>query len=224
MLELLQGAGEADPNAVPLDLLLIRLGMAFGLGCLSAGIHFFTATPGKKGIDRSFLATLVLLSVLIALVTIVIGSNVARAFSLVGTLAIVRFRTVVEDTSDTAFVIYSVAAGMCAGSGYLVGPLACAPLVFIAAWAFRPRRRNEPTSEGSLILRFPAGQSPDPRIDTLLNQHLGHYRLSGLSTARGGAALDVTYSIPLLPPDKLLVLVNELSRVEGVQAVELKGN
>jgi hypothetical protein len=224
MLELLQGGGEGDPNTVPLDLLLIRLGMAFGLGCLSAGIHYITATPGKKGIDRSFLATLVLLSVLIALVTIVIGSNVARAFSLVGTLAIVRFRTVVEDTSDTAFVIYSVAAGMCAGSGYLAGPLVCAPLVLAAAAAFRPRRRNEATGEGSLILRLPAGHSPDPRIGALLNHHLGNYRLSGLSTARGGAALDVTYAIPLRAPETMLELVNELSRVEGVQAVELKGN
>ena len=49
-----------------------------------------------------------LLSILIAMVTQVIGDNIARAFSLVGALSIVRFRTVVRDTQDTAYVIFAV--------------------------------------------------------------------------------------------------------------------
>ena len=48
----------------------------------------------------------------IAMVTQVTGQNVALAFSLVGALSIVRFRTVVQDTNDTAFVIFAVAGGM----------------------------------------------------------------------------------------------------------------
>ena len=59
-----------------------------------------------------------LLSILIAMVTQVIGDNVARAFSLVGALSIVRFRTVVRDTVDTAFVIFAVAVGMAVGAGH----------------------------------------------------------------------------------------------------------
>ena len=47
----------------------------------------------------------------IAMVTQVTGQNVALAFSLVGALSIVRFRTVVQDTNDTAFVIFAVAGG-----------------------------------------------------------------------------------------------------------------
>ena len=57
-----------------------------------------------------------LLSILIAMVTQVIGDNIARAFSLVGALSIVRFRTVVRDTQDTAFVIFAVAVGMAMGA------------------------------------------------------------------------------------------------------------
>ncbi len=57
-----------------------------------------------------------LLAVLIAMVTQVIGDNVALAFSLVGALAIVRFRTVVRDTQDTAFVMLSVVVGMAVGA------------------------------------------------------------------------------------------------------------
>ena len=65
---------------------------------------------------ESFTVTLVLLTILIAMVTQVIGDNVARAFSLVGALSIVRFRTVVRDTQDTAYVIFAVAVGMAVGS------------------------------------------------------------------------------------------------------------
>ena len=65
---------------------------------------------------ESFVVTLVLLTILIAMVTQVIGDNVARAFSLVGALSIVRFRTVVRDTQDTAYVIFAVAVGMAVGA------------------------------------------------------------------------------------------------------------
>src|SRR5688572_18255094 len=117
-------------------MLAFRLGSAFVLGLLASGVYALACRWAGRKADPSFLTTLVLLSLLISLVTLVIGNNVARAFSLVGTLAIVRFRTVVEDTRDTAFVIYSVACGMCAGSGYILGPVACAPLVLAATWLF----------------------------------------------------------------------------------------
>jgi hypothetical protein len=44
------------------------------------------------------------------------GDNIARAFSLVGALSLVRFRTVVRDTKDTAYVIVAVIGGLSAGA------------------------------------------------------------------------------------------------------------
>src|SRR5438093_9026246 len=115
----------------------VRLAAAFVLGCVVAGVYRLTHGRGRP-VPLAMTATLVLLSVLIAAVTLVIGNSVARAFSLVGALAIVRFRTIVEDTRDTAFVIYAVVAGMGSGSGYLVAPLVVTPPVLLAAWLFRP--------------------------------------------------------------------------------------
>jgi hypothetical protein len=218
--EWLSGA-VVDEGALPLNVVVARLLVAFTLGCVAAAVHYF-ATARKA--DRQFLATLVLLSVLIALVTLVIGNNVARAFSLVGALAIVRFRTVVEDTRDTAFVIYAVVVGMAAGTGYLVGPLVCTPLVILVAWMFRaPAEKAPPPIEGTLVLRLGAGHAPDGRLDALLGQHLGPHRLTGMSTARGGSALDVSYAIRLPAADRSFALVTELNRLDGVQGVELKG-
>src|SRR3954454_24661098 len=84
-------------NVTP-EFVLIRLLVALAMGGLIAWSFHRTDTGGDRG--RSFPTTLVLLCVLVAMVTQVIGDNVARAFSLVGALSIVRFRTVVRDTKD----------------------------------------------------------------------------------------------------------------------------
>lgn len=205
-----------------LDVLTWRLGAAFGLGCLVAGIYWLTNRRAGP-VSRSFLATLILLSVVIALVTVVIGDNIARAFSLVGALAIVRFRTVVEDTRDTAFVMFAVVVGMAAGADYIVAPLLAAPLVLVAAWVFRPTRPPTEPAPAALVLRLAAVNPPDERIHQVLRKHGVVAHLTSLGTARGGTALDMTFAIRLPDPHKTLALVAELSAIEGVQNVEVKG-
>src|SRR6185436_12080269 len=112
---------QADAE-LSLSMLVVRLVSSFALGCVVAAVYRFTH-GGPGGQSRGLMATLVLLTVLICMMTLVIGNNVARAFSLVGALAIVRFRTVVEDTRDTAFVIFAVSVGMAVGAGFLLIPI-----------------------------------------------------------------------------------------------------
>lgn len=209
-----------EENSNPRDV-VYRLLAAFIMGFVVAGVYCFTTPRGEKA-NRSFLATLVLLSVLIGLVTLVVGNNAARAFSLVGALAIVRFRTVVEDIRDTAFVIFGVAAGMAAGSGYLLAPLACTPLVFLGSILFRRQESTSSASWGSVVLRLSTGRPVVDDVQAVLKQHLKDFRLAGLATARGGSALDLTFAVRLPGPDQVFALVNALNRVEGVQSVEVR--
>ncbi len=89
------------------DAFLGQLIAAIVLGGMVAVVY--RLSHGRDAANSHMMATtLVLLSGLIAMVSIVIGDSVARAFSLVGALSIVRFRTVVDDTRDTAFVIFAV--------------------------------------------------------------------------------------------------------------------
>src|ERR671910_1932205 len=113
---------------------LVRLIAALAMGTLVAVIYKWARSSEAS----SFTATLVFLSILIAMVTQVIGDNVARAFSLVGALSIVRFRTVVRDTQDTAYVIFAVAVGMAVGAGH--PGLAASGLGVIAFAAFVMRK------------------------------------------------------------------------------------
>ena len=92
----------SDKLPLTWDILAFRLIVAavYG-GCVAAVFHL---SYGRRKPDASIMiTTLVLLAILVAMVSMVIGESVARAFSLVGALSIVRFRTVVEDTRDTVF-------------------------------------------------------------------------------------------------------------------------
>jgi hypothetical protein len=217
MPELLRG--DLQAAVVPLAV-LGRLGGAALLGAIVAWIY--QRTRPSSDTSSSLAVTLVLLSILIAMVTQVIGDNVARAFSLVGALSIVRFRTVVRDTVDTAFVIFAVAVGMATGASHASVALSGIGVVGIAAW-FMSRRRMALASPDSYSLQVKIGLGHD--AEAVLGQALGgqvrNRRLVSMSTARQGLALEATYRIELVDDRSPGEVVKALNRVEGVQGVSL---
>ena len=123
--------------------------------CSSAGVvaWIYRRTRPASDTSSSLSVTLVLLSILIAMVTQVIGDNVARAFSLVGALSIVRFRTVVRDTADTAFVIFAVAVGMAAGAGH--PSVALSGIAVVGVGGLVHDERRQPAVESEVTVSAP---------------------------------------------------------------------
>ena len=74
--------------------------------------------------NREFIWTLFVFTIMTTLMTMVIGNNIARAFGLVGALSLVRFRSVMKSTLDTAFVFWSLGTGMACGTGQFI-PAIC---------------------------------------------------------------------------------------------------
>jgi hypothetical protein len=186
----------------------------------------YRVTHGRHHEDPTTLkTTLVLLAILIAMVSMVIGDSVARAFSLVGALSIVRFRTVVEDTRDTAFVIFAVIVGMAAGAGQFILPLIGIPVVGVAAvvlsYAFR-KNTTPAQPESTLAVRLGLGRDPEAVLGPILQRQLESHRMISAETARQGSALDLKYLVRLGASAKMAALVSELNQVEGVQGVELR--
>jgi hypothetical protein len=204
---------------------LLRLIVAMLLGALVALVY--RRTRAASEVAPSFTATLVLLSILIAMVTQVIGDNIARAFSLVGALSIVRFRTVVRDTQDTAFVIFAVAVGMAVGAGNHW--LAAGGIVVVAVASLVMKRRAAPevipSSEGDpfeLQLRLGIGHDPQVVVGPTLDAHVGERRLMSIATARQGLAVDATYHTALRTEQSADALLRALNRLDGVQSVALQ--
>jgi hypothetical protein len=216
---------QAPPPAV----VILRLVAALGLGAVVALVY--RKTRPSLDVSPSFTATLVLLSILIAMVTQVIGDNVARAFSLVGALSIVRFRTVVRDTQDTAFVIFAVGVGMAVGAGNHW--VAIGGIAVVAAAAFlmkrgRGGRSNRAAAAAAagdpfeLQVRVGIGHDPQVVVGPTLDQLVPERRLMSIATARQGLAVDATYRTALRTDQSANELLRALNRIEGVQSVALQ--
>ena len=213
----------ANSHDLRAEVLALRLGLALLLGLVIAAVHARTQDRNIPPAPN-FASTLVLLCILIAIVTQVIGDNTARAFSLVGALAIIRFRTVVEDTRDTAFVIFAVVIGMSVGAGYPAVALIGLGVVSAAAVTVCPRRPAGPVpaADWGLNVRVGLGSDPDSLLKEVFAKHLEHTEILSTSTSRQGAALDLSYRVRLRPSSTATSLVAELNRLEGVQNVELR--
>lgn len=211
-----RGSSDVAPTSV-----LLRLAVALVLGAVVAWIY--RRARGPAAASGSFPGTLVLLCVLIAMVTQVIGDNVARAFSLVGALSIVRFRTVVRDTQDTAYVIFAVVVGMAVGAQALWVAAIGLVVVGLAGWLLcRTTAADDTAGSWLLNIRLNVGLDPEVALGPALSPHVARRSLLSAGTARQGIALEVIFDLDLRPAARADALVQTLNRIEGVQAVSLK--
>ena len=215
---------EATAPAIPLIDLVLRLSLALVFGTIVATIYRLTQR-GDVTSSPTFVPTLVMLTVLLAIVTQVIGNSAALAFSLVGILSIVRFRTVVEDTRDTAFVIFAVVVGMATGVANYTVALTGLVIVGGAAIVMRFLPLNGPPRsdlDWTLLVRVSTGAGAASPWEDVLARYCTHRQLLGTQTARQGAVLELTYRLRLKADAVPLQLLNELNRLEGIQNLELK--
>lgn len=195
---------------------LARLLVALVLGVVVTWVYLRTS---RNQATPSLPTTLVLLSVLIAMVTQVIGDNVARAFSLVGALSIVRFRTAVRDTRDTAFVIFAVATGMSAGAHNLEVALIGLGVVAVAAFIMAAFDHGAPLDRTTYLVRVRAALAID--LDKVLAKSLGpDARVMVVSTAKQGTAIEAVYEIRLAQPAH--TLLREINSMDGIQEVRIE--
>jgi len=163
------------------------------------GIVVFVYRKSRSPIEQtpSFPPTLLLMTVLIAMVTQVVGDNTARAFSLVGVLSIVRFRTVVRDTLDTVFVIFAVAVGMAVGADKLWVAGIGIVIVILALVIVKSAPHNLGGTMTAYHLTVRAGSEKDVlgALEPLLDAHLLDRRLLSISSAKHGAAIDRSYEV-----------------------------
>lgn len=213
----------AGDGQLTLQMIAARMVVAAIMG-LVVGCVYHASQRKQIGESFSFIVTLSMLTILVAMTTMVIGNSVARAFSLVGALSIVRFRTVVDDTRDTAFVIFAVVVGMAVGAGIVEVYLIGVPIVaFISTClSIVGRGLKVPNVDRRLELRVEGGIDSDGLLSETFRQQLAAHRLTAVSTAKQGAAIDLVYCVRLMRPETSLQFVRSLSQLDGVQSVELK--
>ena len=201
--------------------MLINLGVAFIAGLLVAAIY--KGTRPRSHVTPSFPPTLVLLAILLAMVTQVIGESLARAFGLVGALSIVRFRTIVRDTQDTAFVIFAVVVGMAAGAqAFTIIALGLAVGGLAAALVRTKTHIGWADAENTLSVRLGLGVNHETLLKDAFDKNVEASELLSVVTAKGGAAIEYIYRVRMKPGFEAGPFVRELTKLEGVQNVELR--
>jgi uncharacterized membrane protein YhiD involved in acid resistance len=199
--------------------MLINLALAVILGFFVATVYRFT----HKGLSysQSFTQTILYVTVIVALVMMVIGGSLARAFALVGALSIIRFRTVVKDTKDTSFIFAGLGVGMAAGtSNYF---LAAAGTVFICILALVLHKSNYGALyKSEFILRFIFDQSHSSAAYLeVLQKYSKRSNMLHIEPSGDGQFLKLTYDITLKEDATAEKLTQAFDSVEGTSEVVL---
>ncbi len=91
-----------------------NLVVAFICGFIISRIYCWSSRSSSN--SRNFVNSLIAMAMITAVVILVIGNNLARAFGLVGAMSIIRFRTAVKDVQDIVFIFFSLRSGWPPGS------------------------------------------------------------------------------------------------------------
>jgi uncharacterized membrane protein YhiD involved in acid resistance len=199
--------------------MILNMALAVTLGAVLGAVYRST----HKGLSysQSFTLTVVFVTVIVAMVMMVIGNSLSRAFALVGALSIIRFRTVVKDTKDTAFVFWGLAAGMAAGTGnYVLAAIGTVVMGLLAIVLHRSNFGALYKSEFILRFRFDKNSPSDSYLE-LISQMAKRSNLLHIEPSGDGASLSLTYDIILREDRTADELASAFGKQEGVSEVTL---
>jgi len=194
--------------------------VAFILGLFISFLYRIT----YKGYSYStaFVNTLIIICMVTAIVIMVIGNNLARAFGLVGAMSIIRFRTALKDSRDIAYVFFALAAGMAAGAGGLmiaiVGSIMVGLIILILFGTNYGSIRHK-----ELLLKFwmIPEEGDQPIYMPIFKNFLSNYSLLNVQSARLGQFLELSFHVRFKKQEQARAFIRALSGLEGIERVSL---
>jgi len=190
---------------------------------LSAFIGWiYKITHRGTSYTQSFVFTLVLNGMVVALVMMIVGSNIARAFSLVGALSIIRFRNAVKETRDVGFIFFTMVIGMAIGTRFYL--LAIAGTVVISLMLLIMTRFDWYAREmASQILRVqvPSSIAFDNLFDRALVKYTSTSELISVDTIHNGTLTELTYSIGMKKSNQIQEFLSEIRKLNDNNKVTL---
>jgi uncharacterized membrane protein YhiD involved in acid resistance len=207
--------GTFSPQSVLLSLLL-----AFILGQVLAWVYY--ATHSSLSYSRSFVQSLILITVVVAMVMAVIGNNIITAVGLMGALAIIRFRNIIKDTRDIAFIFCSLVVGMATGSQrYATAIVGTVVLSVIAVYLYLTGFGTHRPHNGFLRFSYRGHIGPEHPIPAILKRFCGNFTLISVQDAGFGSPAEYAYQLIIRNASKNEQMIAELGRIDGIENVSL---
>lgn len=171
---------------------------------------------------QSFVFTLVLNGMIVALVMLIVGSDIARAFSLVGALSIIRFRNAVKETRDVGFIFFTMAIGMAIGTRfYLLGIIAAAVISLVIVLMTRFNWYAREMTNQILRVQVPNGMSFDSLFDRVFVKYTSASELISVDSVYSGTMTELTYSIGMKKSNQVQDFLGEIKNLNGDNKVTL---
>ena len=197
---------------------LIALLLSFVCGHIVAWVYMLTHSG--LSYSRSYVNTLIIMPVIVTLVMMILANNLVLAFGLMAIFAMVRFRSVLRDTLDTAYVLVVIVLGLACGTlKFTSAILGCVAMVGIMGyfWAsgFGTRHRY------NLILNVQWARSAAELADLrrLLERHARSSTCASQRSSDAGKGVDISYRLLLRDPDRSHELIEEVRALNGVSKV-----
>ena len=217
---MLDGLLNGDIGRAPTNFQALVLGLllAFAGGHVIAWVYM--ATHSGLSYSRSFVKSLIVMPVVVALVMHVLAHNLITAFGMMAVFTIVRFRNMLRDTLDTNYILLVLALGMAAGSqkfttavvGLIVMALA---LLYLWATSFGSRHRYDLI----LNLHWARPTAELREMERTLERHARRSHRASQRGEDGGAGADVSYWLLLRDPSRVSDLLADVRTVSGVSHV-----
>lgn len=202
----------------PLEMLINAL-FATAIGFWLAFIY----RQNHKGLSysQSFTQTIIFVTLIVAIVIMVIGGNLARAFALVGAMSIIRFRTVLKDTKDLSYVFGALALGMAAGtSNYFLAGIGTILISILSVVLNLTNFGSVYNSEFILRFRFSQDGNSGGYIETM-KQWCRRSNLLHVEPSGDGKSLMQTFDIALREDVNHSALVDSMDKLADVSEVVL---
>lgn len=196
--------------------LIITLGLAMVIGLTYKKVH--------KGISysQSYVYSIVLVAMVVCLAMMVIGNDITRAFALLGTFTIIRYRTAVKDPKDTAFIFIALVVGLAVGSSNygiaITGSMImCLTALFLDKIDFGAAVKLEHV----LYLTLDARKSEQDELEKVMKKSFLKSSLLNVNYLNSQHQLIYTYNVTAKKSVKPESATSEIQELKGIQSVEL---
>jgi uncharacterized membrane protein YhiD involved in acid resistance len=201
------------------DIVLVLV-LSFALSAFIGWIY--RNTHRGTSYTQSFAFTLVLNGMVVALVMLIVGSDIARAFSLVGALSIIRFRNAVKESRDVGFIFFTMAAGMAVGTRFYL--LALIGTFFISLIILLMTRFDWFAREMStqiLRVQVPSGLTFNGLFDQAFVRYTRSSELISVDDVQSGMLSELTFSIGMKKTSQIQEFLDEIKKLNGGNKVTL---
>jgi len=214
-------SSSAPGEVFNLQTAMISLLLAFVLGQLLAWVYYYTHSG--LSYSKSFVQSLILMTVIIAMVMSTIAGSFVTAVGLMGALSIIRFRNMIKDTRDIAFIFCALVIGMACGSmRFELAIMGTVTISLVILYLYYSDFGTHQPHNGFLRFSLDRHIGPDHPIPGILKRFCNHANLiSAQDTDFGTAAVEYAYQVLVKNPTQNESLLSELGRVEGIRSISL---